>query len=78
MENEIIIPKTLQAAILHYADEDRCLELLMMARWPDGVVVCPYCQGTAIGFVQVAPFVPVQEQGMPQAVLYQDRNVHGG
>ena len=52
MENEITIPKTLQAAILHYADEDHCLELLMMARWPDGVVKCPYCEGTKVGFVK--------------------------
>jgi transposase-like protein len=52
MENELTIPKTLKEAILYYADEDRCLELLMAARWPDGVVVCPYCQGTNIGFVR--------------------------
>jgi len=52
MENEINIPKTLQQAILQYADEDKCLELLMMARWPDGVIKCPYCEGEAVGFVR--------------------------
>lgn len=52
MVNELNIPKTLKEAILHYANEDHCLELLMIARWPDGVVKCPYCEGTNIGFVR--------------------------
>jgi transposase-like protein len=35
-------PKTLQTAILHYADLDVCQAELVAARWPDGVT-CPQC-----------------------------------
>ncbi len=36
-------PKTLQQAILYFADTDRCIAYLAQSRWPDGVVVCPTC-----------------------------------
>jgi transposase-like protein len=37
------VPKTLQQAIVHFADADNCLAFLVKLRWPDGVVVCPTC-----------------------------------
>jgi len=36
-------PKTLQQAIIHYADTDNCIAFLVSQRWPDGVVKCPTC-----------------------------------
>jgi transposase-like protein len=36
-------PKTLQEAILRFADADNCVEYLVARRWPDGVVSCPTC-----------------------------------
>jgi ISXO2-like transposase domain/Transposase zinc-ribbon domain len=36
-------PKTLQQAILYFADPDRCIAYLASSRWPDGVAVCPTC-----------------------------------
>jgi transposase-like protein len=36
-------PKTLQQAIIHFADMDNCIEFMVMHRWPDGVVTCPTC-----------------------------------
>jgi hypothetical protein len=36
-------PKTLQQAILYFADMDRCIAYLASSRWPDGVAVCPTC-----------------------------------
>jgi transposase-like protein len=51
MEN-ILIPKTLKEAIVQYADEEKCLEVLMAARWGDGPVVCPYCGSIAVGFIR--------------------------
>src|ERR1700675_1453599 len=36
-------PKTLQDAIIFFADADRCLDYLAMRRWPDGMPVCPVC-----------------------------------
>jgi transposase-like protein len=35
-------PKTLQDAILHFADADNCLKYMVDHRWPNGVV-CPTC-----------------------------------
>jgi len=35
-------PKTLQAAILYFADADNCLKYLVDRRWPNGVE-CPTC-----------------------------------
>ena len=35
-------PKTLQEAILYFADADNCLKYLVDHRWPNGVV-CPTC-----------------------------------
>lgn len=36
-------PKTLQEAIIFFADADRCLDYLALRRWPDGMPVCPVC-----------------------------------
>jgi hypothetical protein len=36
-------PKTLQQAIIFYADADNCIAFLTSKRWPDGVVTCPVC-----------------------------------
>jgi transposase-like protein len=36
-------PKTLQEAIVHFSNQDNCIEYMRMMRWPDGVVVCPTC-----------------------------------
>jgi transposase-like protein len=35
--------KTLQEAIIHFADFENCKTLMMKLRWPDGVVKCPRC-----------------------------------
>ena len=36
-------PKTLQAAIQHFSDEQVCIDTVASLRWPDGVV-CPACE----------------------------------
>src|SRR5579872_7076889 len=43
-------PKTLQAAILHFADLDNCIAYLVERRWPDGPV-CPTCGRTDVSYV---------------------------
>jgi transposase-like protein len=48
MESE---PKTLQAAILYFADPANCREYLMARRWPNGVV-CPRCGSTKVAFLE--------------------------
>src|SRR5271170_5046881 len=36
-------PKTLQEAILHFANFENCKAFMVGLRWPDGVVKCPRC-----------------------------------
>jgi transposase-like protein len=36
-------PKTLQAAIRHYSDEQVCIDTVAALRWPDGKPTCPAC-----------------------------------
>src|SRR5216683_18993 len=45
-------PKTLQQAILHFADQDNCLEFLSKLRWPDDVVICPTCGRDDVVFLK--------------------------
>ena len=45
-------PKTLQEAIVYFADPDHCLNYVKAWRWPDGIVVCPTCKGTKVKFLE--------------------------
>ena len=36
-------PKTLQEAILYFADFENCKAFMIELRWPDGIVKCPRC-----------------------------------
>lgn len=46
------LPKTLQQAILYFADQGRCFDFLKALRWPDGEVACPTCGSRMIGFLK--------------------------
>jgi len=48
MERE---PKTLQEAIVYFADPKNCREYLVARRWPDGVV-CPRCGSKDVLFLE--------------------------
>lgn len=51
MENEVKqsiadskeFPRTLQEAIIFFADPDNALNFMIELRWPDGVITCPRC-----------------------------------
>jgi transposase-like protein len=43
MMSQVKEPKTLQEAIIYFADANRCIDYLALRRWPDGVPVCPVC-----------------------------------
>ncbi len=45
-------PKTLQQAIVHFADPDNCLAFMVKLRWPDGKVICPTCGREDAVFLQ--------------------------
>lgn len=44
------LPKTLQEAIVYFADPDNCLSYLVARRWPEGVS-CPTCGRDDVSFV---------------------------
>jgi transposase-like protein len=44
-------PKSLQEAILYFADPKNCREYLVARRWPDGVT-CPRCQSKNVLFLE--------------------------
>lgn len=48
------IPKTLQQAIIFFADPDNCQDLMVAMRWPDGNVVCPRCGSDNISYLEKA------------------------
>ena len=51
MGNELSVPKTLQQAIIFYADEQNCLDFMVETRWPDGVR-CPRCGDAAVTLIE--------------------------
>ena len=38
-----LVPKTLQEAIIHFADFENCKQFMVEVRWPDGKITCPQC-----------------------------------
>ena len=58
-----MILKTLQDAILHFADTKNCIAYMADLRWPDGVIRCPTCNSEAVTF-------------MPSRMLWQCKTRH--
>jgi transposase-like protein len=51
MENKAMTePKSLQEAIVYFANPDNCIDYLAIRRWPNGVVTCPGCGSTKVKF----------------------------
>ena len=44
-------PKTLQEAVVFYADPNNALAYMTVLRWPDGVVTCPTCGRNDVVFL---------------------------
>jgi transposase-like protein len=44
-------PKTLQQAILHYANPENCHDFMVSLRWPDGKVQCPRCESFNVKYL---------------------------
>jgi len=47
-------PKTLQEAIIHYADFENCKQFMMDLRWPNGKVLCPRCGSDDVDYLRNA------------------------
>src|SRR6266849_397126 len=43
-------PKSLQEAIVYFANPDNCIDYLAIRRWPNGVVACPTCGSDKVKF----------------------------
>jgi transposase-like protein len=50
MEKQTNFPKTLQEAILYFADKETCTTFMAQLRWPDGVT-CPNCEGKEVSYL---------------------------
>jgi transposase-like protein len=46
--------KTLQEAIIHFADFENCKRVMAKLRWPDGVVNCPHCNSEKVTWLAKA------------------------
>src|SRR5256885_7260963 len=47
-------PRTLQQAILFFADYDNCHRAVSEIRWPDGLVKCPTCGSDHVTYLAKA------------------------
>src|SRR5208337_4879954 len=47
-------PKTLQEAIIYFADYDNCRRFLIDLRWADGQVRCPRCCSEKVAYLETA------------------------
>ena len=47
-------PKTLQEAIIYFADYDNCRRFLIDLRWADGLVRCPRCGSEKVTYLETA------------------------
>src|SRR5216683_1085458 len=45
-------PKTLQQAVIYFANPENCLQFMVKVRWPDGVVICPTCGREDVVFLK--------------------------
>lgn len=44
-------PRTLQEAIIHFADFENCKSFMVDLRWPDGKVACPTCGSQKVSWL---------------------------
>ncbi len=47
-------PKTLQEAIIHFADYENCRVAMIKYRWPDGKIACPHCGSEKVTYLEKA------------------------
>lgn len=43
--------KTLQEAVIHFADYENCYKMMAELRWPDGNVRCPHCESEKVTYL---------------------------
>ena len=51
MGKEQKFPRTLQEAVIHFADFENCKAFMVSLRWPDGKVLCPTCGSGDVAYL---------------------------
>jgi hypothetical protein len=54
MDKNTAFPKTLQEAIVYFADYQHCHDFMISLRWPDGKVKCPHCGSEQVTYLEKA------------------------
>jgi transposase-like protein len=74
-------PKTLQQAIVYFADQDNCLNYLIARRWPNGVT-CPRCGSDKVTFMasrrvwQCKTRHPKSQFSVKVGTIFEDSPIH--
>jgi transposase-like protein len=55
-------PKTLQDAMVFFADAENCRQFMVKLRWPDGKVRCPYCNSQNVDYLPNAKLYKCYEK----------------
>lgn len=55
-------PKTLLEAVRYFADLDVCHAYMAKLKWPDGVIACPNCGSTNVGFISTRRMYKCREK----------------
>lgn len=63
-----VFPKTLQEAIVHFSDEDTCVEFVRQMRWPDGKPQCPLCNSQKSHYIETRRVWRCKECGKQYSV----------
>src|SRR5437660_450830 len=50
VEKDMKEPKSLQEAIIYFANPDNCIDYLAIRRWPSGIVACPTCGSVKVKY----------------------------
>jgi len=66
--------KTLQEAIIHFADYENCYKMMVELRWPDGKVKCPHCDSEKVTYLAKKPRMEVLRRPRAANILIEDRN----
>ncbi|MEP7352084.1 MAG: IS1595 family transposase [Acidobacteriota bacterium] len=59
-------PKTLQEAIIYFADVENCRQYMVNLRWSDGVVRCPHCDSENVDWLPNAKLYKCYEKHAKQ------------
>ena len=56
-------PTTLLEAVTYFADKAVCFKHMLAAKWPDGKIACPKCQGEQIGVITSRSMLQCKAKG---------------